>query len=113
MVLEHLNTSKSQSWLNTLSGHLNRFDIITSDTTLLGQLRIFLLSCKLNKLSPWTISNYVQKIGAFIACCHSQGAKEPKDITPNHVRIFLLVLRERIKAVSVHGYCGCICRFFN
>jgi len=113
MALEHLNSASPQGWLNTLSGHLNRLDIITSDTTLLGQLRIFLLSCKVNELSPRTIEDYAQKVGAFVAFCQSQGVKEPQDVTTNHVRIFLLVLRERIKPSSIHDYYGCINRFFN
>jgi len=113
MTLEHLNTNNSHDWLNTLSAHLNKLDIITTDTTLLGQVRIFLLSCKVNELSPRTIEDYAQKVGAFVAFCTSQGVKEPDQVTPNHVRIFLLVLRERIKPSSVHDYYGCINRFFN
>lgn len=89
------------------------YDIITADTTLGGQLRIFLLSCKVNELSPRTIEDYAQKVGAFVSFCISQGVKEPGDVTPNHVRIFLLVLRERIKPSSVHDYYGCVNRFFN
>jgi len=113
MDIEHLNTTKPQSWLNTLSAHLNQLHIITADTTLLGQLRIFLLSCKVNELSPRTIEDYSQKVGAFLAFCASQGVKEPDQVTPNHVRVFLLVLRERLKPSSVHDYYGCVCRFFN
>jgi len=113
MALEHLNIAKSQSWSNTALGHLNIHDIITSDTTLGGQLRIFLLSCKVNELSPRTIDDYAQKVGAFVMFCQSQGTKEPGDVTPNHIRIFLLVLRERIQPSSVHDYYGCVNRFFN
>ncbi|MBV6343231.1 tyrosine-type recombinase/integrase [Candidatus Magnetobacterium casense] len=113
MALEHLNTPKSHDWLNTLSGHLNLHDIISTDTTLHGQLKIFLLSCRVNELSPRTIEDYSQKVGAFVAFCQSQGIKEPQDVAANHVRIFLLVLRERIQASSVHDYYGCINRFFN
>jgi len=113
MELEHLNIKKHYDWANTKSGHLNYLDIIKSDTTLYGQLKLFLLSCKVNELSPRTIEDYQQKIGAFISFCNSQGAKEPGDVTPNHIRVFLLVLRERIKASSVHDYYGCVCRFFN
>ena len=113
MALEHLNIGKSQSWPNTALGHLNYLDIITSDTTLHGQLKIFLLTCKVNELSPRSIDDYAQKIGAFVMFCNSQGIKEPQEVTPNHVRVFLLLLRERMKAVSVHDYYGCVNRFFN
>ena len=113
MDIEHLNITNHHDWLDTASGHLNYLDIIHTDTTLLGQLKIFLVSCRVNELSPRTIDDYSQKVGAFVAFCSSQGAKEPQDVTPNHVRVFLLVLRERIKASSVHDYYGCINRFFN
>jgi len=113
MALEHLNTSNSHDWSNTLSAHLNLHDIITTDTTLGGQLKIFLLTCKVNDLSPRTIEDYSQKVGAFVMFCQSQGVREPQDVTLNHVRVFLLVLRERIKASSVHDYYGCVNRFFN
>ena len=113
MVLEYLNTSISHMWPNTELGHLNKLDIITSDTTLSGQIRIFLLTCKVNDLSPRTIDDYAQKVGAFVMFCWAQGIKEPKEVTPNHVRVFLLLLRDRIKAVSVRDYYGCINRFFN
>jgi len=109
----HLNITKSQTWLDARFGHLNVQDIIRADATLVGQLKLFLLSCRVNDLSPRTIADYEQKVGSFIAFCHSQGAIEAKDVTPNHVRLFLLVLRERIKPSSVHDYYGCICRFFN
>ena len=113
MELEHLNITEPQLWADTKLGHLNKFDIITADTTLGGQLKIFLLSCKVNELSPRSIDDYAQKIGSFVMFCNSQGIKEPKEVTPNHVRVFLLLLRERMKAVSVHDYYGCVNRFFN
>jgi len=113
MDIEHLNTTNRYEWANTKSGHLNYLDIIKSDTTLHGQLKIFLLTCKVNELSHRTIEDYEQKVGAFIAFCNSQGAKEPDHVTPNHIRVFLLVLRERIKPSSVHDYYGRINRFFN
>lgn len=72
-----------------------------------------MLSCKVNELSPRTIEDYTQKVGAFVGFCASQGVKEPIQVTPNHIRIFMLVLRERIKPSSVHDYYGCINRFFS
>jgi integrase/recombinase XerC len=113
MTLEHLNIEKSQIWLNTGLEHLNNVSTITADTSLYGQLRIFLLSCKVNELSPRTIGDYTQKIGAFIGFCRAQGLWEPGEVTPNHIRIFLLLLHNRIKASSVHDYYGCVNRFFN
>jgi len=113
MDIEHLNITKSQLWPNTELGHLNKFDIITTDTTLGGQLKIFLLSCKVNDLTPKTIDDYGQKIGAFVLFYKAQGIKEPGEVTANHIRVFLLLLHDRIKPSSVHDYYGCINRFFN
>jgi len=113
MASEHLNTTKAHVWLDTLSAHLNNVDIITGDTSLEGQLRVFLLTCKVNDLSPRTIDDYSQKVGAFVMFCRSQGIKDPHEVTPNHVRVFLLLLQDRIKASSVHDYYGCVNRFFN
>jgi site-specific recombinase XerD len=113
MVLEHLNITKSQLWPNTRLAHLNNISTITADTSLGGQLKIFLLTCKVNDLSPRTVDDYAQKNGAFVMFCNSQGIKEPKEVTANHIRVFLLLLKDRIKAVSVHDYYGCVNRFFN
>lgn len=113
MALEHLNITDSHVWPDTKLGHLNNVDIITTDASLLGQLKIFLLSCKVNDLSPRTVEDYGYKVGAFVMFCRSQGIKDPHEVIPNHVRVFLLLLHERIKAVSVHDYYGCVHRFFN
>jgi len=45
--------------------------------------------------------------------CQSQGTKEPGEVTANHIRIFLLLLHDRMKPASVHVYYGCVNRFFN
>jgi hypothetical protein len=65
MVLDYLNITKSQLRSNTECDHLNIISTITADTSLGGQLKIFLLSCKVNDLSPRTIDDYAQKIGAY------------------------------------------------
>jgi len=108
-----LNGEKSNERLNRTLGTLNRLPTITADTTLGGQLEVFLLTCKVNGLSPRTLSDYGDKIGRFVTFCQAQGIDEPKQITPHHIRVFLLFLQERIKASSVHDYYGCIHRFVN
>lgn len=108
-----LNSEKTDVWLNRTLGTLNQLPTITADTTLSGQLEVFLLTCKVNGLSPRTIADYGEKIGRFIAFCKAQGINEPRQITPHHIRVFLLFLQERIKASSVHDYYGCVHRFVN
>jgi len=112
MIVDNLNITKSQLWPDTALAHLN-ISTLTTDGSLAGHFKVFLISCKVNGLSHRTISDYAQKIGAFVAFCNLQGATEPKEIAVNHVRIFILSLQERIKAVSVHDYYGCVNRFFN
>jgi len=108
-----LNSEKTDEWLNRTLGTLNRLPTNNTNSTLHEQLQIFLLTCRANSLSPRTLEDYEQKLGKFVAFCEAQGLTEPKQITPHHIRIFLLFLKERIKAVSVHDYYGTIHRFAN
>lgn len=81
---------------------------------LFAQLQAFLLSCKVDGLSPKTLEDYEQKIGAFVRHCSEHKVKQPEDVTVNHIRLFQLTLQERkCKPITVHDYYGCIKRFFN
>ena len=106
MALAHLNRTKFQIGDVASLAHLN--------DSLKGCLKIFLLTCQVNNLSPRTIADYAQKIGAFVTFCHSEqrqvGAAE---ITANHIRLFLLDRQQYCKPISVHDYYGTINRFFN
>lgn len=116
MVVEHLNGRGSQTRLAPTLAHLNDVTNITSlttDGTLAGQLKIFLLTCQVNNLSRRSIGDYAQKIGAFVSFSYKQGISQPLEVTPNHIRFFLLGIQEHCKAVSVHDYYGTINRFFN
>lgn len=108
-----LNSDKTDEWLHRTLDTLNQLPTTTADTTLGGQLGIFLLTCKVNGLSPRTVADYQDKIGRFVAFCKAQGVNEPGQITPHHIRLFLLFLQERIKASSVHDYYGCVHRLIN
>lgn len=107
MVLEHMNHRKSQ--IGRLSGleHLN----FSGD--LEGQLNAFLLSCRVDELSPNTIADYSQKIGAFVRHCQELQIIRPENVASHHVRLFLLSLQERCNAHSIKDHYGCINRFFN
>jgi len=107
MVLEHLNDNKPQSRLVSELEHLINLE------NLPGQLKAFLLSCKVDELSPRTIQDYSEKIGAFIVHCNKLNISDPSLVNSTHVRLFLLNLQERCNAVSVHDYYGTIKRFFN
>ena len=81
--------------------------------TLQGCLKVFLLSCKVEELSPFTIRSYEQKLRVFIRSCSSIGAAAPNQITPSHIRAFLLKLQETCQRVSVHNNYRAVKRFFT
>jgi hypothetical protein len=63
MALAHLNGRKFQIGDTRNLAHLN------DGKTLDNSLKIFLLACKVNGLSPRSIMDYAQKIGTFITFC--------------------------------------------
>ena len=106
----------------TVKAHLNetRFDIgdVSSlahlnDGTLEGQLKLFLVTCTVNNLSPRSVQDYSQKIGAFVNFCRTQEIYKLRQVNTSAIRLFLLGMQQRCKPSSVHGYYGCVCRFFN
>jgi len=107
MTLEHMNVNFSQI------GSLSALEHMIALGDLNGQLKAFLLSCKVDDLSPVTLKDYEQKIGTFVSFCSDIGARAPNEVTVNHVRMFLLKLQDRCKPHSIHDYYGCVKRFFN
>jgi len=105
MVLAHLNSRKFQIGDIANLAHLN--------DSLEGCLKIFLLTCQVNNLSPRTINDYSQKIGAFVRFARNDGIHQPEEVTANHIRFFLLDVQQRCKPVSAHDYYGIVNRFFN
>lgn len=107
MVLDRMDHNKSQ--IGSLSGlaHLNALE------SLEGQLEAFLLSCRVDELSPRTITDYRQKIGAFVFYCEKVRARALTDVTVHHVRLFLLGLQETCGARSIKDSYGTVNRFFN
>lgn len=106
MTLAYLNTKSSQIGDIANLAHLN-------DGSLENHLRLFLLNCQVNSLSPRTIEDYSQKIGAFVDFCKTQEIYNPRQVNANYIRLFLLWIQQRCKPISVHGYYGCVCRLFN
>jgi integrase/recombinase XerD len=80
---------------------------------LTAYLQTFLLTCKVDGLSPATLIDYRQKIGAFVSFCASLGVKDPKRLTDSDVRMYLAKLRETVSPVSVGDYYRCVKRFLN
>lgn len=107
MTVEHMNQWKTQI------GSLSALEHMIALGDLNGHLKALLLSCKVDELSPATLKDYEQKIGAFVRHCTELGITQPADVTVHHVRLFLLNLRQRCSAHSVHDYYGCVNRFLN
>lgn len=107
MSLERLTNNKSQLWLDTTLETLIKKD------TLESQLKLFLISCQVNNLSPQSIRFYTQTVMPFIAFCREQNIANPVQITVDVFRLYLLALKQRIKPVSVQDHYRGIKRFFN
>jgi len=107
MVLEHITKQNYQI------GNLSELEHIIALGDLDGQLRSFLLSCRVDELSPATLSDYEQKLGSFIVYCGQLEIYKPQDVNSSHIRLFILKLQERCNPVSVHDYHGVVKRFFN
>jgi len=107
MSVNRLTDKKSQLWLDT------SLDTLTKTDTLESHLALFLISCQVNNLSPRSIRDYGQKLKPFIAFCRGQEVTNPKQITINAIRLYLLGLQQRMKPVSVHDYYRSTKRFLN
>lgn len=81
--------------------------------TLKGQLKVFLLSCRVEDLSDSTIQSYERKLSVFVRFCSSIEVTDAHHITAHHIRLFLLKLQETCQRVSIHNYYRAIRRFFN
>jgi integrase/recombinase XerC len=107
MVLHHLTGDKNQ--IRGLSG----LHHLTGRNSLVRHLQGFLLSCRVDGLSPRTLDDYEYKIGAFVVFCSGLGVDDPRRVTASEVRQFLLKLQDKGAPASVAGYYKSVKRFFN
>jgi len=103
MLLDHLTTNKFQI------GSLFGLDHLTTQKSLAPQLNTFLLSCRVDGLSPATLRAYQYQLGRFVKFCLEANEKD----TTQQIRLFLLELRETNNSISVGDYYKSIKRFFN
>lgn len=92
---------------------ISALDQLIGQNGLPGHLEAFLLSCRVDQLSPATLRYYRQKVGAFVSHSSALGARAPSEITASHIRLFLLKLQETNNSTSVHDYYRAVKRFFN
>jgi len=87
---------------------------LTSAKNLVKQADAFLLCCRIDRnLAPTTISNYQYHLKQFIGFCSGIGVTTSGKISIQHIRQFLLKLREHNNPISVSDYLKTIKRFFN
>jgi len=60
------------------------------------------LDCESRGLSPGTLTFYRQKLSPFLAFLQGQGVDSPQAVTPEHVRAYLVSLREGHNAGGTH-----------
>ena len=78
-------------------------------------LDVYLLDAQARALSPRTVHFYRQQIGWFNAYLALQNCRELQQVTPHHIRAYLLHLQEgkRLKSASVHAAARAIRAFMN
>jgi len=103
----HLIADKTQTQALSALHHL------IAQNDLNGQLEAFLLTCKVEELSPATLHYYRYQAGAFVRFCASMGTRVPTEVTPDHIRLFLLKLQETNNRTSINDYYRAVKRFFN
>jgi integrase/recombinase XerC len=88
-------------------------DRLTTGGDLVSQVRFFLISCKVDSLSPKTIHGYTQILRAFIKHCRKEHIDSAQQITTDAMRGYILNLQARMKPVSVSDHYRTIKRFLN
>ena len=106
-LIDTLIHSKPELYLSTHPDTL----ITTGD--LISQVRFFLISCKVDSLSPKTIKGYTQILHSFLMFCRERDIGKAQDITTDDIRSYILTLQERMKPVSVADYYRTVKRFLN
>lgn len=107
MLLDRLTNNKTQA--QAVSG----LDLLTTSKNLATQLETFLLSCRVDELSPATIKNYQYQLRRFVSFCIKLSQDDAHYITSHHVRHFLLSLQETNNPTSIGDYYKTLKRFFN
>ncbi len=73
----------------------------------------FLLSCRVNELSKLTLEQYSRELGYFVKFIQRINILVPADITPHHIRLFLLGRETTNRASTINKIYRVLNRFFN
>jgi len=79
-----------------------------------NQLTNYLLACRVEEKSPLTIQSYAMRIGHFIKFIQGEKlADDVRELTNNHIRLFLSSLQGRCQPSTINGYYRVLRAFFN
>jgi site-specific recombinase XerD len=78
------------------------------DTSPCQILENYLLNCEVEDLSPVTIESYHYKLKPFIS-----SIKKISDVTPNHIRLLLKDIKQRVSPITLNAHYRALNTFFN
>lgn len=120
MVVRQLLTQDSQTHgesalgqLLTQENRLSGLERLLRSTGLQCQLEALLLDCSARSYSPRTIEGYRKVLTVFVKFCNALDIHDPKDVTPNHIRLYLVQQQTHMATISVHHHYRAVKRFFN
>ena len=93
--------------------HAQSATILYHLTGIKAVLDSFILSCRVDGLSPSTIKNYQYIIGKFTFSCWESGLYEAGEVRADNVRLFFLKMQETNNPTSMSDYHKAVRRFFN
>jgi integrase/recombinase XerD len=83
----------------------SRIYLFVETPALLQDVQAFLLDAKARNLAPRTLTFYQEKLGPFLTFLQTFGVTQAPDITPEHVRHWLVYLQEKgHSAGGVHAF---------
>ena len=88
-------------------------DQLIARADLRGYFSAFLITCKVEGLTPASIRAYRGLAGQLVKYLTRNGISDPKQITATHIRLFILEKQKTCQPVSIHSYYRHTKRFFN
>lgn len=86
---------------------------LSQSGTIRSYVQLFLLSCKVENLSPKTITNYDEMLAVFEKYCGEHNVTTLDSVDTDLIRGYILERAARVKPVSVHDYYRVVKRWLN
>ena len=88
-------------------------DHLTFSNTLTSQIQDLLLATVSSDRSKETVSYYNEFLSRFAKYCNGQGITDARQARANHIRLYLLYLKQHMKPASVDAHYRAIRRLFR